>query len=96
MDIIAYGGSAIGILMALSEYRNGLITIGQVLIIILLSAEFFIPMRLLGSFFHVAMNGISASERMFKLLDTQVEDVKDLAQDKINQLENINIEVKKC
>lgn len=82
MDIIAYGGSAIGILMALSEYRNGLITIGQVLIIILLSAEFFIPMRLLGSFFHVAMNGISASERMFKLLDTQVEDVKDLAQDK--------------
>nr|WP_295599757.1 ABC transporter ATP-binding protein/permease [uncultured Terrisporobacter sp.] len=94
MDIIAYGGSAIGILMALSEYRNGLITIGQVLIIILLSAEFFIPMRLLGSFFHVAMNGISASERMFKLLDTQVEDVKDLAQDKINQLENINIELK--
>ena len=94
MDIIAYGGSAIGILMALSEYRNGLITIGHVLIIILLSAEFFIPMRLLGSFFHVAMNGISASERMFKLLDTQVEDVKDLAQDKINQLENINIELK--
>ena len=94
MDIIAYGGSAIGILMALSEYRNGLITIGQVLIIILLSAEFFMPMRLLGSFFHVAMNGISASERMFKLLDTQVEDVKDLAQDKINQLENINIELK--
>ena len=94
MDIIAYGGSAIGILMALSEYRNGLITIGQVLVIILLSAEFFIPMRLLGSFFHVAMNGISASERMFKLLDTQVEDVKDLAQDKINQLENINIELK--
>ena len=94
MDIIAYGGSAIGILMALSEYRNGLITIGQVLIIILLSAEFFIPMRLLGSFFHVAMNGISASERMIKLLDTQVEDVKDLAQDKINQLENINIELK--
>ena len=94
MDIIAYGGSAIGILMSLSEYRNGLITIGQVLIIILLSAEFFIPMRLLGSFFHVAMNGISASERMFKLLDTQVEDVKDLAQDKINQLENINIELK--
>ena len=94
MDIIAYGGSAIGILMALSEYRNGLITIGQVLIIILLSAEFFIPMRLLGSFFHVAMNGISASERMFKLLDTQVEDVKDLAQDKINQLENINIELR--
>ena len=94
MDIIAYGGSAIGILMALSEYRNGLITIGQVLIIILLSAEFFILMRLLGSFFHVAMNGISASERMFKLLDTQVEDVKDLAQDKINQLENINIELK--
>lgn len=94
MDLIAFGGSAIGILIAISEFRAGLLTAGQVLIIILLSAEFFIPMRLLGSFFHVAMNGISASERMFKLLDTQVEEVKALNEKEISQLNNINIEIK--
>ena len=94
MDLIAFGGSAIGILIAISEFRAGILTAGQVLIIILLSAEFFIPMRLLGSFFHVAMNGISASERMFKLLDTEVEEVKALNEKEISQLNNINIELK--
>lgn len=94
MDLIAFGGSAIGILIAISEFRAGLLTAGQVLIIILLSAEFFIPMRLLGSFFHVAMNGISASERMFKLLDTEVEEIKDLDEAKLTNLNNINIELK--
>ena len=94
MDLIAFGGSAIGILIAISEFRAGLLTAGQVLIIILLSAEFFIPMRLLGSFFHVAMNGISASERMFKLLDTEVEEIKDLDETKLVNLNNINIELK--
>ena len=94
MDLIAFGGSAIGILIAIAEFRAGLLTSGQVLIIILLSAEFFIPMRLLGSFFHVAMNGISASERMFKLLDTEVEEIKDLDETKLVNLNNINIELK--
>ena len=94
MDLIAFGGSAIGILIAIAEFRAGLLTAGQVLIIILLSAEFFIPMRLLGSFFHVAMNGISASERMFKLLDTEVEEIKDLDETKLVNLNNINIELK--
>lgn len=94
MDLIAFGGSAIGILIAIYEFRAGLLTAGEVLIIILLSAEFFIPMRLLGSFFHVAMNGISASERMFKLLDTEVEEIKALDEDKLNQLNNINIVLK--
>ena len=94
MDLIAFGGSAIGILIAIAEFRAGLITAGQVLIIILLSAEFFIPMRLLGSFFHVAMNGISASERMFKLLDTEVEEIKDLDEAKLTNLNNINIELR--
>ena len=90
MDLIAFGGSAIGILIAIAEFRAGLLTAGQVLIIILLSAEFFIPMRLLGSFFHVAMNGISASERMFKLLDTEVDEIKDLDEAKLANLNNIN------
>lgn len=94
MDLIAFGGSAIGILIAIAEFRAGLLTAGQVLIIILLSAEFFIPMRLLGSFFHVAMNGISASERMFKLLDTEVEEIKDLDEAKLANLNNINIELR--
>ena len=94
MDLIAYGGSAIGILIAIYEFNLGLLTIGQVLIIILLSAEFFIPMRLLGSFFHVAMNGISASERMFNLLDVEVEKIDDLNIEEIKSLENINIEIK--
>lgn len=94
MDLIAFGGSAIGILIAIYEFRAGLLTAGEVLIIILLSAEFFIPMRLLGSFFHVAMNGISASERMFKLLDTEVEEIKALDEDKLNQLNNVNIVLK--
>ena len=60
MDLVAYGGSAVGILIAISQFRSGIITPGGLLIIILLSAEFFLPMRLLGSLFHVAMNGISA------------------------------------
>lgn len=94
MDLIAFGGSAMGILIAIAEFRAGLLTAGQVLIIILLSAEFFIPMRLLGSFFHVAMNGISASERMFKLLDTEVEEIKDLDEAKLANLNNINIELR--
>ena len=94
MDLIAFGGSAIGILIAIAEFRAGLLTAGQVLIIILLSAEFFIPMRLLGSFFHVAMNGISASERMFKLLDIEVEEIKDLDEAKLTNLNNINIELR--
>ena len=94
MDIIAFGGSAIGILIAIFEFEAGVLSAGDVLIIILLSAEFFIPMRLLGSFFHVAMNGISASERMFKLLDTEVEEINTLHKEKINKLNNINIEIK--
>ncbi|WP_276631888.1 ABC transporter transmembrane domain-containing protein, partial [Terrisporobacter hibernicus] len=89
MDIIAFGGSAIGILIAIFEFEAGVLSAGDVLIIILLSAEFFIPMRLLGSFFHVAMNGISASERMFKLLDTEVEEINTLHKEKINKLNNI-------
>ena len=94
MDIIAFGGSALGILIAIFEFRAGVLSAGDVLIIILLSAEFFIPMRLLGSFFHVAMNGISASERMFKLLDTPVEEIKYLDEEQMNKLNNINIELK--
>ena len=69
MDIVAYGGAAIGIIMTLLAYQSGSMPLSEALIIILLSAEFFIPVRLLGSFFHVAMNGNAASEKIFRLLD---------------------------
>jgi len=70
MDLVAYGGAAIGAVIAVSELMAGNLNLANALAIILLSAEFFIPMRLLGSFFHIAMNGTTASKKMFKLLDT--------------------------
>ena len=94
MDLVAYGGSAIGILIAISQFRNGIITPGGLLIIILLSAEFFLPMRLLGSLFHVAMNGISASDRIFDLLDIEVEEKPSLTEEQMKSLENIDIKEK--
>ncbi|MDO4260872.1 MAG: ABC transporter ATP-binding protein/permease [Eubacteriales bacterium] len=69
MDIVAYGGAAAGMIMAVSEFLNGRIGIGGALLIILLASEFFIPLRLLGSFFHIAMNGMAASDKIFAILD---------------------------
>lgn len=69
MDLIAYGGAAIGSIVAMIAYRNGSISLFAVISIVLLSSEFFIPLRLLGSFFHIAMNGIAASAKIFRLLD---------------------------
>ena len=71
MDLIAYGGSALGVVFASLEFAQGNIEFSQALAIILLSAEFFIPLRLLGSFFHIAMNGMAASEKMFRLIDME-------------------------
>ena len=69
MDIIAYGGAALGVIISILEYMKGNINLAGTFTIIMLSAEFFIPLRLLGSFFHIAMNGISASDKMFEILD---------------------------
>lgn len=69
MDLVAFGGSAAGIIVALIQFSRGEIDVGSLLIIILLSSEFFIPLRLLGSYFHIAMNGMAASDRMFGILD---------------------------
>ncbi|MFQ1021800.1 ABC transporter ATP-binding protein/permease [Avibacterium paragallinarum] len=73
MDLLAYGGAALGIFTALLQFQEGHLTVFGVVLFILLSAEFFIPLRLLGSFFHVAMNGKAASDKIFALLDTPVE-----------------------
>lgn len=69
MDIIAYGGAAVGIIVTLKEFAAGHVGFGGALMIILLASEFFIPLRLLGSFFHIAMNGMAASDKIFALLD---------------------------
>ena len=69
MDIVAYGGAAIGMAVAVSEFLKGNISVAGTLSIVLLASEFFLPLRLLGSFFHIAMNGMAASDKIFKILD---------------------------
>lgn len=69
MDVIAYGGAALGVIMAVTQYIGGAVSLQGAMLIILLSADFFIPMRQLGSFFHIAMNGMAASEKIFRLLE---------------------------
>lgn len=69
MDLIAYGGAALGMILATTQYGKGNVTLAGCLLIIMLSADFFIPMRQLGSFFHIAMNGMAASDKIFRLLD---------------------------
>lgn len=71
MDIVAYACSAVGVVIAIVQVENGTITLPQAFLIIMLAADFFLPLRLLGSFFHVAMNGMAASDKLFKLLDTE-------------------------
>ena len=73
MDIVAYGGAAAGVGVAIWQYANGAaLPLAGVLLIALLSADFFIPLRQLGSFFHVAMNGMTSTKRIFALLDTPI------------------------
>lgn len=69
MDIIAYGGAAVGMIVTMSEFAAGNLSLHGALMLILLAAEFFIPLHLLGSFFHIAMNGMAASDKIFALLD---------------------------
>ena len=69
MDIIAYGGAALGVFFSVTQYQKGGVDLAGALLVILLSADFFIPMRQLGSFFHIAMNGMAASEKIFRFLE---------------------------
>lgn len=69
MDIIAYGGAALGVFFSVTQYQNGGVDLAGALLVILLSADFFIPMRQLGSFFHIAMNGMAASDKIFRFLE---------------------------
>ena len=69
MDIMAYGGAAVGMIVAITQFAAGTIHLQGALMIVLLAADFFLPLRILGSYFHVAMNGMAASDKIFALLD---------------------------
>ena len=71
MDIASFGGAAVGVLLAGTGLAEGTITLAQALVILLLSAEFFLPLRRLGSFFHAGMNGVAAAEELFALFDAE-------------------------
>ena len=68
MDLMAYGGAGLGIISAVAAFAKGQISLTAALTIILLAADFFLPLRLLGSYFHIAMNGAASAEKIFKLL----------------------------
>ena len=83
MDLVAYGGAGLGIILSILELRCGNIDFAQCFFIIMISAEFFLPMRLLGSYFHIAMNGNAAADKIFKFIDEEdfsniIKDTKDL------------------
>ncbi|MGG7147794.1 ABC transporter ATP-binding protein/permease [Clostridium butyricum] len=90
MDLIAFGGAALGTIVALIEFKNGNLSVGNLFVIILLSSEFFIPLRLLGSYFHIAMNGMAACDKIFYLLDAE-EKEKDIFDDESSKFNNISV-----
>ena len=79
MDLIAYGGAALGVILSAMQFRAGNVTLSGALLIVVLAADFFIPMRQLGSFFHIAMNGMAASDKIFRLLDLPEPEKKPLS-----------------
>ena len=93
MDLVAFGGAALGTIVALIQFKNGQIMPGSLFIIIILSSEFFIPLRLLGSYFHIAMNGMAASDRIFKILDAK-EREKNINNDIVWNNENMSVSLK--
>jgi len=97
MNLIAFGGAAIAIIVAASEYTRGSIELWQAFSIIMLGAEFFIPLRVLGSYFHVAMNGTTACEKLFNILELEEEDTDSIktyqrkkATDSIIELDDVS------
>lgn len=90
LDLISYAGSALGIILSIYYYSRGQLSVFAAFSFILLSQEFFLPLRRLGALFHVAMNGITAANSLFEILDLEsIEDFKNLIQD-----EKVDVEVK--
>lgn len=96
MDLIAYGGAALGVIMAATQFKAGNISIAGAMLIIMLSADFFIPMRRLGSYFHIAMNGMAASDKIFRLLDYEDDISKENIKDELQRLEENRKGITKC
>jgi len=94
MDTVAYGGAGLGIMFAIKSYLAGNLTLANAFICILISADFFIPLRRLGSYFHTAMNGTTASKNIFALLGTEekVAGVKNISacNSPVFQVENLS------
>ncbi|WP_460293395.1 ABC transporter ATP-binding protein/permease [Clostridium tertium] len=96
MDLVAFGGAAAGTIVELIQFSRGEIAPGSLIIVILLSSEFFIPLRLLGSYFHIAMNGMAASDRIFGILDAKEREknidnnVKEITGDITIKLNNVS------
>ena len=93
MDTVAYGGTALGTIVSLYQLRAGNLSIEGALLFILLCAEFFLPLRALGSFFHIAMNGITAANRLFELMDVKSDSASDLSE---AELEEISKKIKRA
>ncbi len=90
MDLIAFGGAALGSIVALLQFRAGTVSLGGMIVILLISAEFFIPLRLLGSYFHIAMNGIVCfADRIFKVLEADESKVS--SDSNLNEISNISL-----
>lgn len=92
MDIVAFGGASIGMILSVIEVINKNITFSNALMIILLASEFFIPVRLLGSFFHISMNAMAACDKIFYLLDLEErKNGKKVCDEKNMQIEFSNV-----
>ena len=91
MDLMAYGGAGLGIISAVAAFAKGQIALSAALSIILLAADFFLPLRLLGSYFHIAMNGAASAEKIFKLLaaDESADGTKEAGADTTLRLEHV-------
>ena len=91
MDLMAYGGAGLGIISAVAAFAKGQITLTAALTILLLAADFFLPLRLLGSYFHIAMNGAASAEKIFKLLaaDEPADGTKEAGADTTLRLEHV-------
>ncbi|UTC91323.1 ABC transporter ATP-binding protein/permease [Treponema denticola] len=85
MDTVAYGGTALGTIVSLYQLRAGNLSIEGTLLFILLCAEFFLPLRALGSFFHIAMNGITAANRLFELMDVKSDSASILSEAELEE-----------
>ena len=91
MDLMAYGGAGLGIISAVAAFAKGQIALSAALSILLLAADFFLPLRLLGSYFHIAMNGAASAEKIFKLLaaDESADGTKEAGADTTLRLEHV-------